>query len=93
MVGNGEPKKYARNLAAVFQQASVSVSVYTLGPFTPRAWGLLVVKTENDESSKLKAVLDEAGVQSETALTNDTLGEKRWPTLVVGSRDDSGTGP
>jgi hypothetical protein len=39
-------------------------------------------------SDKLKALLDEAGVKSEVALTNDTLGAKDHPTLVVGSRDD-----
>ena len=87
-VGHGEPEAYARDLATVFQEARVPVTVHTLGPFIPSAWGLLVVKTTNDDSDKLKALLDEAGVKSEVALTNDTLGAKDHPTLVVGSRDD-----
>jgi glycine/D-amino acid oxidase-like deaminating enzyme len=87
-VGHGEPEAYARELAKAFQEANVTVHVHTLGPFIPSAWGLLIVKTTNDVSDKLKALLDEAGVKSEVALTNDTLGAKDHPTLVVGSRDD-----
>jgi glycine/D-amino acid oxidase-like deaminating enzyme len=87
-VGNGEPEFYARSLATAFEQAGVSVHMHTLGPFIPSAWGLLVVQTTNDDASKLKALLDAAGVKSEIALTNDTLGAKNQPTLVVGSRDD-----
>lgn len=86
-VGSGEPESYARDLASVFDLAGVPVTVHTLGPFIPSAWGLLVVKTVNNDSSKLKAILEEAGVEADTALTNDTLGEKKWPTLVVGNRE------
>lgn len=86
-VGNGEPELYARNLAAAFEQAGVPVNVHTLGPFIPSAWGLLVVKTTNSDSTRLKEIFDRAGIASELALTNDTLGQKDWPTLVVGARE------
>lgn len=87
-VGNGEPELYARDLATAFQQAGVEVYVHTLGPFLPSARGLLVVKTTNDDFTRLKAILDAAGVESEIALTNDTLGQKDHPTMVVGARKD-----
>ena len=86
-VGHGEPETYARDLAKLFEEAHVPVDVHTLGPFIPSAWGLLVIKTTNDDSNNLKALLDEAGVKSEVALTNDTLGVKDHPTLVVGARE------
>ena len=88
-VGNGEPELYARDLATAFEQAGVPVIVHTLGPFIPSAWGLLVVKTTNDDSTRLKRIFDRAGIASELALTNDTLGQKEWPTLVVGARKTS----
>lgn len=90
-VGNGEPELYARDLATAFEQAGVPVNVHTLGPFIPSAWGLLVIKTTNGDSTRLKEILDKDGIASEIALANDTLGQKEWPTLVVGAREDTGT--
>ena len=83
-VGNGEPEAYARDLAKAFEDAGLPVHIHTLGPFIPSAWGLLIVKTTNDASEKLKALLDEAGVQSEVTRSNDTLGAKDHPTFVIG---------
>jgi hypothetical protein len=86
--GTGEPESYARNLALVFEQAKIQTHVHTLGPFIPSAWGLIIVITENDDSAKLKAILDEVGVPSVLAETNDTLGKKDHPTILVGARED-----
>jgi len=86
--GTGEPEAYARNLALVFEQAKIQTDVHTLGPFIPSAWGLIVVITENDDSTRLKAILDEVGIPSVFAKTNDTLGKKDHPTLLVGARED-----
>jgi hypothetical protein len=88
--GVGEPEFYAKDLASVFEQAGVPTHVHTLGPFMPSAWGLIVIKTANGDSTRLKNILDEAGVASDTALTNSTLGEKDHPTLIVGTRGDVG---
>lgn len=88
--GVGESEVYAKDLASVFEQAGVPTAIHTLGPFVPSAWGLLVVKTTNDDSTRLTAILDEAGIASQIALTNSTLGEKDHPTLLVGTREDVG---
>ena len=87
--GSGEPESYARDLASAFEQGGATVKVHTLDPFIPYAWGLLVVKTTtNDDSSALKAILDKAGVASSIALTNETVGQKDHPTLLVGTPED-----
>jgi hypothetical protein len=86
--GTGEPEAYARSLALVFEQAKIQTHVHTLGPFIPSAWGLIIVITENDDSARLKAMLDEVGVPSVLAETNDTLGKKNHPTILVGARED-----
>lgn len=88
-VGDGEPEFYARDLGSAFEQAGVVVHVHTLNPFIPSAWGLAVVKSANYDSSRLKAILDEAGVESKSAETNDMLGQKDHPTIVVGARQDT----
>jgi glycine/D-amino acid oxidase-like deaminating enzyme len=89
--GAGEPEIYARDLASTFEQAGATVHVHTLGPFIPQAWGLSVVETQNGDFVRLKAILDEAGVISSIASTNETLGEKDHPTLFVGTREDLGS--
>jgi hypothetical protein len=89
-VGDGEPEFYARDLGSAFEQAGIVVHLHTLNPFIPSAWGLLVVNSTKYESSRLKKILDEAGVYSESAETNDMLGQKDHPTLVVGARQDTG---
>jgi hypothetical protein len=86
--GTGEPEAYARDLASVFEQATIKTSLHTLGPFIPSAWGLMVIITENGDSSRLKAMLDEVGISAAPAETNDTIGKKDHPTLFVGSRED-----
>jgi hypothetical protein len=89
-VGDGEPEFYARDLGSAFEQAGMVAHVHTLNPFIPSAWGLAVVKSENYDSSRLKAILDEAGVDAKSAETNDVLGQKDHPTIVVGYRQDTG---
>ena len=91
--GSGETEFYAKDLASVFEQAGVATHTHTLGPFIPSAWGLSVVQTVNGDSARLKAILDEANVESDIKLTNSTLGEKDHPTLVVGTRGDVGVPP
>jgi hypothetical protein len=86
--GDGEPEFYARELASIFERAGVAVKIHTLGPFMPSAWGLSVVQTTNADSARLKHMLDAIGVPCHLALTNDTLGAKDHPTLVVGIRED-----
>jgi hypothetical protein len=83
---------HARKLASVFEQAGVIVKVRTMDPFIPSAWGLIVVKTanSNDDSDRLKVILDGAGVESQIGLTNSTIGDKDHPTLLVGTREDAG---
>lgn len=88
--GVGEPEIYARDLSSAFEFAGVAVDVHTLGPFIPRAWGLSVIKTTNDDYVRLKGILDEAGVESSVESTNSTIGEKDHPTLFVGTREDVG---
>jgi hypothetical protein len=86
--GDGEPEKYARDFAGVFERSKIETRVHTFGSFIPSAWGLLVVVTENDDSARLKAMLDESGIFASLATTNETLGKKDHPTLFVGSRED-----
>lgn len=86
--GAGEPEAFARQFAAAFEKAGIETSVHTLGPFIPSAWGLMVIKTTNDVSQVLKGFLDKAGIQSDFAETNDTLGNKQHPTIFVGIRED-----
>lgn len=86
--GTGEPEAYARDFAKAFETAGIDVQIHTLGMFIPSAWGLMVVITPNNVSERLKALLDKAGVKADLAETNDTIGEKRHPTLFIGSRED-----
>jgi len=86
--GTGEREAYAKDLASVFEQANIKTHIYTLGMFIPSAWGLMVVITENDDSNKLKRMLDEIGIPAVLAETNDIIGNKDHPTLFVGSRED-----
>lgn len=86
--GTGEPEAYARDLASAFEAAGLKTHVHTPGPFLPSAWGLAIIETNNGVSDRLKTVFDDAGVTAEVWLSNETLGEKRQPTLLVGARED-----
>lgn len=88
--GVGEAEFYAKDLASVFEQAGVPTHAHTLGPFVPSAWGLLVIQTVNHDATRLKTILDEAGLVSQIAMTNSAFGEKDHPTLLVGTREDVG---
>ena len=88
--GVGEAEIYARDLATAFNEAGAKVSVHTLGPFIPKAWGLSVIETSNGDSKRLQALLEAAGVTSGLVPTNETIGVKDHPTLFVGTREDIG---
>jgi len=88
--GVGEPEIYARDLARACDEAGAKVFVHTLGPFIPEAWGLRVIESSNGDSKRLQALLDSAGVTSSLVPTNDTIGVKDHPTLIVGTRQDVG---
>jgi len=86
--GAGEPESFARDIASVFESAGIATHVHTPGPFLPSAWGLMIVITKNGDSGRLKALFDEAGLPTDLAETNSTIGEKNHPTLIVGARED-----
>lgn len=86
--GTGESEFYAKELASVFEQAGVRVKLHTLGMFIPSAWGLIVIKTTNDDSTQLQAILEDSAIESRIASSNSTIGEKDHPTLLVGTRED-----
>lgn len=86
--GAGEPETYARDFERVFERAGIKTNVHTLGPFITRAWGLVVIRTKNNSSSRLAKILQRAGVSCSVEDTNDTFGPKDEPTLVVGTRED-----
>ena len=86
--GTGEPELYADEFVSAFKAAGIEVRSHTLGPFLPSAWGLLIVRSTNDTCEKLKAIFDEAGIEAEIAESNDTIGMRAYPLLVVGARED-----
>lgn len=87
--GAGEPEIYARDFEKVFEVAGINTQVHTLGPFLPRAWGLIVIQTENDVSARLADILQDAKVPFAVEnVDDDLLAARNKPKLVVGSRDD-----
>jgi hypothetical protein len=84
--GAGEPEHYAKDFAATFSAAGITTQVHTLGMFIPSADGLIVVKTQSDDWKHLLEILQAAGLHPDVADSNDTMGAKDHPTLVVGSR-------
>jgi hypothetical protein len=85
--GEGESEAYAKEIAAVFEEAGIETKTHTLGPFIPSAWGLMVIQTGNSDADLIKALFDEAEIAIVIAETNDTMGTRPHPLLFVGNKE------